>query len=563
VVWAFLAALGVVLALQPAPARAAPGGPRADREAGIRQATAGGGPGVVYDLYDSYPNLRRLRGYFLRGTNRYHAPNPSTTSDRTSLWFQPQPGGAFKQFATAPYGECHWDLLRWAAGSTGLLVYLATEADCYSAHTGIVFTPGIAYMPKTWTPGRPWRDAGVSQTVYSESGVPVCEGANTWHSVVRGLVRMPDGIEAVHTQTNETQSLLPIPGAPGSTVCPPGRTTRFGWQENYYLATPIAVRAADGAVTGSDLALARSVGGNPAATRAVGHPQWDSVFTKWLQLPPRDVGTLSTTATGVANGSPGNTIGFTYAAPAAGLANGVLRIRVPPGWTPPAAGGGPGCTTASAGVVGTSGQLIVVSGLSLPAGGQAVIRYGATAGGPCAAGDGATASTVPGAPAWRAELRTDPREPFTAFPSSPSVDVTAADGAGTLTVATPSLAASVDGTVRLVFTASTGGVSDGTLAITVPAGWTAPVSVNAPGCTTTSAGAVTTSGQSIVVSDLTLAANTSVVVDYGATAGGSCASGDGASAPAAPGTSVFAAEAMSSAAGTLTPLGASPAVTIT
>jgi hypothetical protein len=89
------------------------------------------------------------------------------------------------------------------------------------------------------------------------------------------------------------------------------------------------------------------------------------------------------------------------------------------------------------------------------------------------------------------------------------------------------------------------------------------VSVNAPGCTTASAGAVTTSGQSIVVSSLTLAANTSVVVDYGATAGGSCANGDGASPPAAPGTSVFAAEAMSSAAGTLTPLRASPAVTIT
>jgi hypothetical protein len=386
---------------------------------------------VTYSLYGSYPNFRQVKsGYFLRGTNRYRVQNGSTMPARTSLWFERLGAGTFKQFATAPYGECHADLLRWGAGPEGLLVYLSTDADCYSDHTRITFSPGIAYMPKTWVAGEQWRDRGVAQTVYADNGVPVCTGSNTWVSSVVGLVRMPGGVEAVHTQTDETQSLSPIAGAPPSGACPPGPATTFEWQENYYLATPIDVRTTDGALSGTDAGLARSVGGNPAVIRATGHPEWDSVFAKWLQLPPLNVGTLTTSTSTVANGSSGNTISFTYTAPATGLDNGVLRITVPPDWTPPVTTNGPGCTASTAGTLSTSGQLIRVSGLDLPGNGQAVISYGSTSGGACAPGDGATASTTPGAPVWRAEVHAQ-GEPFTNFVDTPAIDVGPGNEVGT------------------------------------------------------------------------------------------------------------------------------------
>jgi hypothetical protein len=512
-------------------------------------------------LYASYPNFRLFRrGYYLRGTNRYHPPNQETTSDRTNLWFEQLGGGAFKQFATVPYSDCHWDLLRWGAGTRGLLVYLATEAGCYSDHTSISFSPGIAYMPKAWVPGQPWRHSGVSRTVYSDNGVPVCAGNNTWSSSVEGLVRMPDGKQAVHTQTNETQGLTPIEGAPESAACPPGQETRFDWQENYYLATPIDLRRVDGGPGGTDVGLARSVGGNPAVIRAIRHPEWDSVFETWEPTPPSDVGTLTTATRSVANGSAGNTIVFTYTAPPRGLQDGVLRIPVPPGWTPPTTTGGPGCTESTGGVVAARGRLIEVSGINLPGGGKAIVSYGSRNGGACGSGGGATAPTNPGAPVWRAELRS-PGEPFTSLPGAPAIDVGAADGAGMLELETTvNFAPASSSTLTFVFTATTGGMVDGAVRITVPAGWTAPVTAGASGCTTASAGAVTTSGQTITWSNLTISANTSVALTYGATSGGNCAGGDGAFAPRDPQLSVFPAEEISTSGGSWTPIAESPTV---
>jgi hypothetical protein len=520
--------------------------------------------GATYDLYASYPNLTRLgRGYFLRGTNKYHAPNPTSRSNRTSLWFEPQPDGTFKQFAGAPYGECHWDLLRWGAGKGGVLVYLATEADCYSDHTGIEFRPGIAFMPRTWSPGQAWEDAGVSQTVYSENEVPVCAGTNTWQSRVLGLVRLPDGQKAVHTQTNETQTLAPIAGAASSSACPSGGETQFDWQENYFLDASIAVRSVDGSVVGTDVGLARSMGGNPATTLAAGHPQWDSIFTKWLPLPPREVGTLTTSTTTVANASAGNTIAFTYTAPPTGLVRGMLRITAPVGWTAPVTTNAPGCTASSGGKVSTSGQTITVSGLTLPANGRTVVRYGATVGGACAPGDGAAASSTPGAPVWRASVRSNPGDLFTNFPATPSINVEAADGAGTLVIAPTSLAAgSTANTLRFVFFAPTGGTTNGALSVSVPPGWTPPVTAGASGCTTASTGTITTSGQTITVSGLTLAANSVAVITYGATSGGNCSGSEGAAAPPTPGTSTFTAKEMSTPGGTPTALGAAPTVSV-
>jgi hypothetical protein len=385
---------------------------------------------AAYDLYASYPNAGRHRGYFLRGVNEYGSATSSSGPQRTSLWFQPQGDGSFRQFNTTPYRECHWDLLRWGPGERGLLVYLATQADCYSDHTTIVFRPGIAYMPKRWALSERWSDDGVSDTVYSQSGIPVCAGTNTWHSRVIRLARMPNGGVAVHTQTNEIQVLSPIVGAPSSASCPVGQVTRFGWQENFYVGGDLTVRRQDGSAIGSDVGLARTVGGNPAATRQAGHPQWDSVFDSWDAFPPADAGTVTTTTTNVASASTGNTITFTYTAPSGGVRDGSLAIDVPPGWTPPVTIDALGCTVATVGTVTTRGKAITVSALTLPPKGQAVITYGATSGGSCTAGDGATASKTAGAPVWQVQVTLRDGGPFTNLRLSPSIDVGPADGSG-------------------------------------------------------------------------------------------------------------------------------------
>jgi hypothetical protein len=377
----------------------------------------------AYNLYGSYPNARRQRGYFLRGVNEYGSATSGSGPQRTSLWFQPQPDGAFKQFNTTPYRECHWDLLRWGPGKRGLLVYLATEADCYSDHTAIAFNPGIAYMPKTWMLGERWAVSGISDTVYAESGVPVCDGTDTWRSRVVGLARMPSGDAAVHTQTSEIQTLSPIAGAPSSVACPAGVVTAFNWQENFYLGGELTIRQQNGSAIGSDVGLVRSTGGNAAAARTGGHQQWDSVFDSWDAFPPADAGTVTTTTPSVGNASAGNTITFTYTAPRGGVRDGSLMISVPPGWTPPVTTNAGGCTTSTAGTVTTHDQVITVSGLTLPPTGQTLISYGATSAGSCAPGDGATASSMPGAPVWQAQMTLSPGGPFTNLPSSPSINV--------------------------------------------------------------------------------------------------------------------------------------------
>jgi len=399
----------------------------------VQRSSSAGSDGAVadaFDLYASYPNAGRHRGYFLRGVNVYgsamsNSDPPSSDPQRTSLWFQAQGDGSFRQYNTTPYRACHWDLLRWRKGARGLLVYLATEAACYSEHTRIEFRPGIAFMPKTWVPGKRWSHLGVSDTVFSENGIPVCAGTNTWHSRVIGSARMSNGTVAVHTQTNETQVLSPIAGAPSSASCPVGTLTRFDWQENFYLGGELTVRTQDGSAIDSDIGLVRSVGGNRDAARQAGHPQWDSRFERWEAFPPTDVGTVTTTTTNVANGSTGNTITFAYTAPTGGIRNGSLAIEVPAGWTPPVTPTGLGCSLTTAGTLTAKGQTITVSDLTLPPHGETLITYGATSGGSCTAGDGATAPSTRGAPVWQIQVTLRAGGPFTYLRASPSIEVDA------------------------------------------------------------------------------------------------------------------------------------------
>ena len=241
-----------------------------------------------------------------------------------------------------------------------------------------------------------------------------------------GVEATADGKPAVHTETNETQTLSPIAGAPSSAACPAGLTTTFDWQENFYIGAGTTIRRADGSAAGSDLGLVRSTGGNLDASREAGHPQWDVVFGSWVALPPADVGAVTTATTDVAVATAGNTIAFTYTAPGEGVHNALLKIAVPPGWTAPVTSDSPGCTSATVGSVTTSGQTITVSDLTLPPNGQTVIVYGTVDGGRCTAADGATAPATPGAPVWQAEVTLSPGGPSTNLSSSPAIRVDAA-----------------------------------------------------------------------------------------------------------------------------------------
>jgi hypothetical protein len=97
--------------------------------------------------------------------------------------------------------------------------------------------------------------------------------------------------------------------------------------------------------------------------------------------------------------------------------------------------------------------------------------------------------------------------------------------------------------------------------ITVPAGWTAPVTTAAIGCTSATVGTITTSVQTITVSNLTLAANVTTAVTYGATSGGSCTTGDGATAPSTSGPQTWQGKEKSTSGGVLANI-SSPSITV-
>jgi alpha-tubulin suppressor-like RCC1 family protein len=124
----------------------------------------------------------------------------------------------------------------------------------------------------------------------------------------------------------------------------------------------------------------------------------------------------------------------------------------------------------------------------------------------------------------------------------------APDGSGTVS-ASPAVLASRTKLLGISFTytAAAGGTHEGTLAITVPAGWTPPsINPGEPGFTSASAGRLSVDGRTIRVDGLSLATGRSLVVQYGHGAGGI--------RPTASGATSWVVREQSSPGGALSPL---------
>ncbi|HKC21535.1 MAG TPA: hypothetical protein VKB64_03390, partial [Gaiellaceae bacterium] len=268
-------------------------------------------------------------------------------------------------------------------------------------------------------------------------------------------------------------------------------------------------------------------------------------------------GSLGASISGVSGSQTGRTITFTYTAPTGGISNGSVTLAVPSGWNAPSTtSSAAGYSTSSAGTLGVAGSTITVSSLTLAAGNTFTVTYGDTGGG----GPGATAPSSTGAQTWTTQEKSTSTGSLTSIASSPSVTVYAADGSGTLTSGTSSVARSSTGnTLTFTYTSPAGGISNGSVTLAVPSGWSAPSTTgSAPGYATSSAGTLSVASGTITVSSMTLAAGNTLAITYGATGGG----GPGATAPSSAGAQTWQAQAKSTAAGSLANLSSSPSITV-
>ena len=271
-------------------------------------------------------------------------------------------------------------------------------------------------------------------------------------------------------------------------------------------------------------------------------------------------GTMTVSPAHIVASSTGNTLTFTYTATRQ-MTDGELTIAVPSGWsTPSTTASAPGDTTSNCGTVGISGSTIQVTGMTLASAGSCTVVYGNKTSGP-----GVTAPTsggpLPATFTVQQEATNDSN--LNAIGASPKVVVTAADGAGTMTVSPTSVIQSSTGNqMTLTYTAPAGGLDNGNINITVPSGWSAPSFTNtsAAGFTSDECGANNdvASGQTIELQGLSMTGGTTCEIIYG-----NKFEGPGATAPSSEGASTFTTQEQSYSTGTLTTLTAgSPIVNV-
>jgi hypothetical protein len=176
-------------------------------------------------------------------------------------------------------------------------------------------------------------------------------------------------------------------------------------------------------------------------------------------------------------------------------------------------GAATGLVTVSTGTLSISSRTIVVSGLTLAVGAHLTVIYGDYT----PSGGGASSPTSGIAQSWVTKERSSAAGTLTALSASPSVDVLARDGSGTMSVSPTTLRSNTSGnTLTFAYTAAAGGIVNGTLTLAVPSGWSAPSTTGtAPGYVKASTGTVSISSRTIVVSSLTCPGGQDFTITYG------------------------------------------------
>src|SRR5712691_5648442 len=268
-------------------------------------------------------------------------------------------------------------------------------------------------------------------------------------------------------------------------------------------------------------------------------------------------------ASRVSASSTGHTFVFTYTAASGGINRGSVTVAIPSGWTQPStSSAGNGYSTASKGTLGVSGQTITVSNLMLDGGATLTITYGDKSG----TGSGATIGSGTGSQTFTTQETSYGSGSLTLIGAFPSVTVHAADGSGTMALTsldggggTHVSGSSTGHTLVFTYTAAAGGIGGGKVDLIVPAGWSAPSTTNTVnGYSTSSAGTLSVSGQTISVTALTLAGGASFTITYGDKNAGS---NNGATAGSTTGSVSFSTKENSTGGATVA-LGASPSLTV-
>ena len=153
------------------------------------------------------------------------------------------------------------------------------------------------------------------------------------------------------------------------------------------------------------------------------------------------------------------------------------------------------------------------------------ITYGAKSSG----GPGAMAPASSGPETWFAKSQGAAGGTLLGLASSPSVNVLAPDGSGTIVPSPNQVVKGTSGnTITFTYTVASGGMENGAISIVVPSGWSAPSTISsAAGYTTASTGTVNVTGTTINVTGITRAGGSTMTIKYGDTGSG----GSGASTP--------------------------------
>ncbi len=256
--------------------------------------------------------------------------------------------------------------------------------------------------------------------------------------------------------------------------------------------------------------------------------------------------------------STGNTVVLTYTAEAT-MSAGALAIAVPAGWSAPsttASAAGFTSTTCPGGTVGVAGTTINVTGINLASAASCTVTYGSTASG----GPGATAPAGGGTGTFTTQHKGAVAGTLTNLSSSPSIDVVAADGSGTVSLSPTTVLPNASGlALTFTYTAGAGGMTHGQLKLTVPAGWTPPNSDGfAAGGSNALCGdfAPVMAGQTMTINDVTIPGGGTCQLHYGIAGFGTVTS------PNSIGIASFTLQQKSRVSGALTALASQPSLVI-